>query len=270
MRKLSISRAWDETKAIVARDGSLLTSVALALIAFPTAVTTIIAPAGMTRANAAWVDILVVIASLIALAGQLALIRLALGPSVTVGGAIAHGIRRMPVYFLAVLLVCIVLVLAAIPLAFVLTAIGVSLDSPPKGFSGPLAAAALLYLAVLLFVAVRVIMAAPAASAEAIGPIRVIRRSWSLTSGHWWRLLGFLLLFFIGAIVTLMAIQSVLAVVLRVSLGPIGPMSASALVVALVQGVVNAAISTLFAIMLARIYVQLTGSGQVSVPSSGI
>ena len=32
------------------------------------------------------------------LAGQLALIRLALGPSITVGGAIAHGVRRMPIY----------------------------------------------------------------------------------------------------------------------------------------------------------------------------
>ena len=42
-----------------------------------------------------------VVASLIALAGQLALIRLALGPSVTVGAAIAHGVRRLPVYLLA-------------------------------------------------------------------------------------------------------------------------------------------------------------------------
>ena len=36
MRQLSISAAWEETKAIIARDGSLLMAVALALVALPT------------------------------------------------------------------------------------------------------------------------------------------------------------------------------------------------------------------------------------------
>ena len=35
MHKLSISRAWDETKAIFARDGRLLVAVALALVVLP-------------------------------------------------------------------------------------------------------------------------------------------------------------------------------------------------------------------------------------------
>jgi hypothetical protein len=92
-----------------------------------------------------------------------------------------------------------------------------------------------------------------------------------LTSGTFWRLLGFLLLFFIGAIILLMAIQSVVVLVVTVTLGPVDPMSASALVVALAQALANAAISTFFAVMLARIYVQLAGGGvQASVPSSGI
>jgi hypothetical protein len=39
MANLSISAAWDETKAILAHDGKLFASVALALIALPALVT---------------------------------------------------------------------------------------------------------------------------------------------------------------------------------------------------------------------------------------
>ena len=56
-------------------------------------------------------------------------------------------------------------------------------------------------------------MSAPVASAEAAGPIAIIRRSWTLTSGHWWHLFGFLLLFFIGAIVLLLAVSAAAGVV---------------------------------------------------------
>ena len=48
-----------------------------------------------------------ILASLIAIAGQLALIRLALSPSITVGGAIGHGIHRLPIYFLAALIIIV-------------------------------------------------------------------------------------------------------------------------------------------------------------------
>jgi len=42
--KLSISRAWDETREIFRRDGGLLVSVALALIVLPAIVVGIVAP----------------------------------------------------------------------------------------------------------------------------------------------------------------------------------------------------------------------------------
>jgi hypothetical protein len=271
MGRLSISRAWEETKAIVARDGKLLTSVALALIALPTMISTVIMPGGRDQSTALWVDVVIIIASLVMLAGQLALIRLAIGPSITVGAAIGHGLRRMPFYFVAAILIVIVLVIAAIPLAVALTAMGIQLDQAAREASGPVLIAALLYLALLIYVAVRMIMAAPAASAEDIGPIRIIMRSWALTSGNFWRLFGFLLLFFITAIIVLLAVQSVVVLVATMILGPLDPMSASALLVAVVQALANAAVSGLFVVMIARLYVQLAqgGAAQASVPSSG-
>jgi len=59
----------------------------------------------------------------------------------------------------------------------------------------------------------------------------------------------------------------------REPLGEIEPLSAAALLVGLVQGIASAAATAVFAVMLARMYVQLSGSdpapAEVSVPTSG-
>lgn len=273
MAALSISRAWDETKAIVARDGKLLVSVALALVALPAAVTGVLSPKGMgDPASPLLVDLVLLLASVIALAGQLALIRLALGPSITVGGAIGHGIRRMPVYLLSAIIIILALFLLAIPFAGALVAMGVPIEARDMPVTAPAVLVLLLYFAIVCFVGVRLLMSAPAASAEPIGPLAIIRRSWALTAGHWWRLFGFILLIFIGAVAVLLAASGAAGVLVGLALGPVEPMSASALIVALVQALVNAAVTILFAVMLARIYVQLSGRGDAvtGVPSSGM
>jgi hypothetical protein len=60
-------------------------------------------------------------------------------------------------------------------------------------------------------------------------------------------------------------------VIVNLLVGSLQPMSAAALIVALIQAVVSAAITAVFSVMLARIYLQLAGrNAQASVPSSGI
>jgi hypothetical protein len=274
MRHLSISAAWDEAKAIIAHDGGLLMTVALALVALPAAVNSFVNPSGMNgSATPLWVDGVAFVASLIALAGQLALIRLALGPSVTVGSAIGHGFRRMPVYLVAILIIVFGLVLLIVVLAVLLAAAGVHVqrDATQVAASPASVIVALLVLGIMCFFGVRLILAGPVASAERLGPIGVLRRSWALTAGNGWPLFGFLLIFIVGAIIVLFAIASALGAVIGLLTGHIQPMSAAALVLALLQSLVSAGITTVFAVMLARIYLQLSGGGeaQVGVPSSG-
>ena len=272
MRALSLSQAWDETKAIVIRDGRLFASVALALVALPAAIEGLVSPRGMDASAPLWVDAVTIAVSLIALAGQLALIRLALGPSITVGGAITHGIRRMPIYLLAAILILIGLFIAAIPFALILTALGVPL--PTKGVPPSPAAtiAMLLYVALICFAVVRMLMSAPVASAEAVGPIAMLRRSWGLTAGNWWRLFAFLVMIFVAAFVLAIAVRGVSGVLIEVALGPADPMSTSALVLAIILALLNSVLTVFLAVMLARIYVQLSGRGDVeaSVPTTGI
>ena len=133
------------------------------------------------------------------------------------------------------------------------------------------AAIALLVLtAVGIFLAVRLMLSSPVASAEEIGPLSILRRSWRLSRGNWWRLLVFLLLFAIGALCLLWAIDSVAAIFVHMVAEDAGPRSLEELI-AIVSQLVSAALSVVFFVMLARIYAQLseTGQAQASVPSSG-
>ena len=272
MRQLSISAAWEEARTILSRDGGLLMTVALALIALPSLVSGLLNPRGLGASNAPWLDLVAFVASIVALAGQLALIRLAIGPSITVGAAIVHGLRRVPIYFLAVLILVVALFLIAIPTALVLAALGVPFDAKTIPMSTPVVVVSLLFLALVIFFAVRLLMSSPVASAEDVGPIAILTRSWRLTAGHWWPLFGFLLIFIAGALVLLIAIGAAVGSVVTLLLGKPEPMSAAALIIGLVQALVSAGVTTVFAVMLARIYLQLSGSdgAHPSVPRSGI
>ncbi|HET9811672.1 MAG TPA: glycerophosphoryl diester phosphodiesterase membrane domain-containing protein [Sphingomicrobium sp.] len=271
MAALSISDAWDETKARIASDGRLYLVVAAALLALPALVAGVIDPKASEGPRSMGSGILFLVVSLIAVVGQLALIRLAVGRSVSVGEAIGHGARRMPFYVVAGLLIAVALFIAAIPFVAVGIAGGVPMTGPGIVHSRLGLFLMLLFFALVCFIGIRMLMSSPVASEEGVGPIGILKRSWQLTAGHWWRLFGFLLLFLIGAAILVSAINWTIGSVAQMLLGPIEPMSASALIVAIVDAVVNAGITVLLAVMLARIYVQLSGREaiDVSVPSSG-
>ena len=272
MSGLSISRAWEESRSILARDGRLFASVALALVALPSLISGLLSPDGSPPASSPiLLDLIVLVASIAALAGQLALMRLALGPSITVGGAIGHGLKRMPIYFVSALIIVAVLFIVAVIIAAILIALGVPVDAESMPMTPAVIVALVALMALVFFAAVRMLMGGPVATAEHLGPIGILRRSWTLTAGHFWQLLGFLLMFFIGAVVVLLVVQTVAGIVARLLLGPIEPMSLSALFVALFAAVANALVTGLFAVMLARIYAQLIGrDASVSVPTTGI
>lgn len=273
MSKISLSRAWEETRGILAHDGRLFASVALALVALPSIVMGLINPTGVrTGSTPMWINLVALIGSLVVLTGQLAMIRLALGPRITVGGAISQGARRMPAYFVAILLIVLGLLIAAIPFGAVLALAGVPLDrSTDVQISPAIVLAILLYVALALYIAIRLIFAAPACVGEEAGIIGMMRRSWALTAGQWWRLFGFVIAFFVGTLVAVVAITTAAGAVAGLAFGPIEPMSASALLVALVESLVSATVTVIFTVMLARMYAQAAaGEAQASVPSSGI
>lgn len=266
MAKLSISRAWDEARATLSTNAGLLTTIGLAMFVLPGVIGELVTPAapeGQLPPLGAW-TVVAVIVVLIALVGQLAVIRLAIGSRSTVGEAIGHAARRAPVYFAATLIWILPFVLIGAVL------IGLIARNPATASPGAILALFLL-ACVMLFFAIRMLMTSAVASAEAHGPVRIIRRSWQLTAGNFWRLLAFFLLFIILLLVAAFAIQLIAGIIAEVLLGGDERMTVGALFVALVTQIVSAAVSVSLMVMLARIYVQLAGDGEAeaSVPTSG-
>lgn len=265
MSKMSLSQAWEETSAVLRRDGRLFAAVALALFVLPGLVVDVsmpVASPGQFPPAGPWMAI-AFIALLISLVGQLAVIRLAMEPHVTVGEAIRHGARRVLSYLAST-------ILWLVPILVVCSALYGYLE---VNQSHPSLAAALALIALCFlfaFVAVRLMLSSAVASAENIGPIAILRRSWELSKGNWWRLFAFLLLFGIGALCLLWAVDSVAGVVIRLIVDDAGPRSVGGLLAAIVSQLVSALLSVVLFVMLARIYVdRLTGVAEASVPSSG-
>jgi Membrane domain of glycerophosphoryl diester phosphodiesterase len=260
--KLSLSRAWDETRDVLHRDGRLIAIVALAMLVFPGTVQEMVtpqAPAGELPAPGWWMAV-ALLAIVVGIVGQLAIVRLALGPSTSVGEAIAHGARRAPYYLLSFLM-------WIAPFAALLVVLLGAMKGPP-----PSPAAALGLLAVLIamtFLAVRLILAVGVASAESAGPVQILKRSWALTAGHWWRLLAFLLLFIVAVLCVLVAVGVIIGLLVALVVGAPTGMTLSRLIVVLVSQLAAGAVTAAFIVMIARIYLQLSGLGGVSVPKSG-
>lgn len=264
MAKLSLSRAWDETRGVLGRDGKLIGAVALALFFLPGVLAGVVRPGSEGIPKSTGDLLLMTVVAVIGVIGQLAIIRLALGWRGTVGEAIRHGAVRAPAYVAASLLW-----LAPIIIAVVLVA-GDVLRSPETATLAS-ALATLFLLCVMLFLSVRMLLTSSVASAEHAGPIEILRRSWRLTSGQWWRLFAFLLTFLLVALVSLGAIGAIVGIVGRLLFGAVEPMSVSALFNAFFVELVTTVITVGLLVMLARIYHQLAGPGHadVSVPSSG-
>ena len=273
MTALSISKAWEESKTRIAADGRLMAVVAAALIVLPGLIVEVISPSSIRTDSSVLESVLVLISALLGLIGQLSIIRLAVTPAVSVGEAISHGARRMPIYLVAAILLTIGFIVAMIPFVLVALAAGVPFDSSSEQafLQSPVALLlSLLYFALLIFVAIRMLMSSPVASEEDAGPVQILRRSWDLTRGHWLRLFGFIVLFVVGALVLLAAVNWAVTAVSVILFGAIAPMSLSALLVGLFDSIVNGAVTVFLAVMLARIYLQLTGrTAGASVPRSG-
>jgi hypothetical protein len=263
--KLSLSQAWEETTRVLARDGRLFIAVALALFVLPGLIVNVSMPdfvPGQLPPGGAWVAVGLV-ALLVSLVGQLATIRLAMEPHVVVGEAIMHALRRLLPYVGAMLL-------WLVPLLAIGSLLYAVLEMNPA--SPPVAASlGLIVLCVVLgFVAVRMILASAVACAEDDGPLKILRRSWELSRGNWWRLFAFLMLFGVGALCLIYAVDSVVGLVVRMTLENAGPRSLGGLVISIVSQLVSALLSVILFVMLARIYAQSGGvAAQASVPSSG-
>ena len=260
MKKLSMTNAWNETSALVKREFGLLFLIAFGLVALPTVILQAAAPdapPGQLPEPGAWMLLVLPVIAL-SIMGSLTMTGLALGRSADARDAFGRAVRRFPVVLAAVLLVGIAAMLLAFPIAVIVVLLA---GTGPSALA--LVSAGI--IAVFLSLWARMMMLNPVGTAEEVGPAGILKRSWRLTAGHFWRLFGFVLILIVVFAVLSLAVNGVIGSVIILAAGQPQGGNLPAVLLLLLNGLLSAVLGVFLAAMVARIYVQLA-----SEPSSGI
>ena len=268
MSSLSIGKAWDEAKSALLANRKLIVPVALGLILLPAVVVSMVEPRvapGEQPPAGSWMFVAGAMV-IVMIVGQLAIVLLVNGWRGSVGEAIGKAFRRAPAFVLAALAYLLpVVLLFSILLGF--AGIGANaegqIDWNGVGSTGWLIA--LLFLLVFLFVSVRLLPLLAVIATEKVGACGALKRSYAMTSGHFWRLFSFLVMLMIAFLILAMTVGAVFGSLVQLTLGEPEPWSLSLLLIALAGGLVQAGFVMVYAGMLARIYSQL-GAPQAGVP----
>lgn len=262
VRKLSITTAWNETAVFVAREAQLVLPIGFLLMALPGALLQIIMPVptpGQLPEAGPWLAA-VPAAILISLVGTLAVTLLALRPGTSVGEALQHGARRLLPVALALLLVSLGAAIATLPVFLLFGLLAMAAGTPAVG-----AFALIVIFPLMLVLWARLSMVAPVAAMEPVGPIAILQRSWALTRGHFGKLLGFLALMVLVMLVISIAVSAIGGILIFLIAGPPAPGSLAFYLMLIVSALVQTVLSTVFAVLVARVYAQLAGDGQARV-----
>jgi hypothetical protein len=260
MSSLSIGRAWDEAKAALKANRKLIVPVALGLILLPAVIVSMVEPRvapGEQPPPGLWmlIGLLMVI---VMLAGELAIVLLISGWRGSVGEAIGKAARRTPTFIVAAL--CLVVpVILVFSVLLALFGVGTSASGQLDwtNFNGAGWLVVLACILVLLFLSIRLLPLIAVVACEEVNAIAALKRSFALTSGHFWRLLGFLMLIVVAFMIVAATVGAVVGGLVTLVLGPPDPWSLSLLLIALAGGLVQAGFVMVYTAMLARIYAQL-------------
>ena len=267
MVNLSITTAWNETTSFVQREARLLFPIAFLLIALPGGLLQMMMPMtvpGQPPQFGAWL-LLVPVAIIASMIGTIAISYLALRPGASVGEALAIAGRRFLMLFAASLLIGLAATIVLLPLIFIIGGSAAMSNNDPAAMIGLVGLFAIVFLVAALALWVRLMLMTAVTAAEASGPIGIITRSWELTRGHFWKLLGFALLALVVFMVVSMVVGAIGGIVIVLLAGVPQPGSFAAFLIMLVGALVNMVMTVYFTALLVRIYVQLTGSGRENV-----
>lgn len=253
MARVTMSDVWDETRAFVASEATLLVPLALATLGLASVLFAVArpdAPAGSVPPGP-WLLVLVPVLLLV-LFGNLALSLLVLVPRSSVAEACRGALARLWRLVLATLLVTGGLMLLSIPLVLVSAlAIAVGLGALGQAVVAALLMGAAFWIGVRLLPLVPLIaIGDPRAAAAA-----AVREAFALTRGHAGVLAVMLLLYAIVSVVVLLASQLSLGALLLLIARATGSATLGATLLALLSALVTSIVQgawTVFVAVLAR------------------
>lgn len=177
----------------------------------------------------------------------------------TVGEAIGRGVRYLPSLLGAVIVGYLGLMLGIMLIAIIGGILSAVLGS---------AGAALMIIAIfalVLAVTVRLSLALPVIVVEnALNPVSALVRSWRLTQGNAFRLLGFYALLFIAYVVIAVILMVVIGAVTGVAGGG-EPGEVTLILAGILSGAISAVVGVIASAVLAAVRAQLGGSSSQSI-----
>ena len=266
MATLSITRAWNETAEFVRREAGLLFPISFLLLSLPGALMEAAGPQpGQTSLSGLW--FLALLVTLVAgVVGNVAIAYLALRAGVSVGDALRRGAGRLPsllgalflIGFAFVVIFFIAMIVAVLLVPGALAAVQSGASAAPAAMMAILVGIVIV-LPFALYFGARLMLMTPVAAAESGNPFELMARSWRLSAGHAWKLIGFLLLVLILVGVLTGAVRAVAGILFTLVAGPVEAGSTSLWLVIVVMALVNMVVTAYFTSLLARIYAQLSG-----------
>ncbi len=258
---------WDRTTQVLSGRGRTLAGIAVAAIFLPGVVrAAYVLYVGKDTPAAALVGGLIgIIASLAALWAQLTLIALSTDPATTQPEAFAIGRTRLLPTIGVGLVVGLVFGIFIVPIFVALVGAGWTPAAMQAGQMPVLTPGVaifvglygLAYLIAFLWFAARLALWTAVMANERLG-LGAISRSFALTRGITWKIVGVFLLYLIVMLVAASAATAVTGVVFGLILGTAAKATVS-LIAAIAGGAVTAAFSTVVAVFTAQLYVAVRG-----------
>ena len=267
---------WDRTTEVLSGRGRTLAGIAAVAIFLPGLVRSAFTLyAGKDTPTAALIGgLIAIIASLLAIWAQLTLIGLSTDPATTEPQAAATARARLLPTVGVGILIGIAFGIIVIPLFVALIGAGWTADVMKTGVMPTLTPGVgafvgvygLAVFALFLWAAARLSLWTAVMVNERLG-LGAIRRSFELTHGIAWRIIGVLILYLIVLGVAFSAVTAVTGVVFGLILGAAAPATV-AFLVAVAGGLVSAAFSTIAAVFTAQLYVATRAASAASAGAS--
>lgn len=264
MKRVSVEQAFLWAQRFAAREWRLLLPVVMAFLVLPPLLVDLLAPKLMRDALVAAtpgarphipVGALAVMALvlLVSLAGQLVIVSLALVPRISVREAIGRAFARLGVVLTAGLFLFVVVLVAALAVATVLSLIALDPASQQAILVG-------LMFGAMVVIWVRLSMLGPLVIDRPLGPPAAIKQALALSHGTFWRLLGGIAVYTVGATVVVFALSSALGTILTLAAKMAGQPEIGVVLATVLLRVVAAIGTGGLQLLLVGFYRQLAGS----------
>jgi hypothetical protein len=263
---VSMGTVWDRTAEFLSENLGTVLPVALGAIFVPAAVSGSLSGLqhGAAPGLAAGLGLASLLLAIVTFWGQLAVTALALDPAIG-RGALNVATRRLPAALLVTVVLFVALFLLVIPAGIILALSGADLSASATGAVPQVPPAAMLWMVLYflvllpagLWLGARLIVVAPAIVGEK-AMFGAIPRSWSLTRGAAFRIVGVVILYAIVATVAYLAATTAFGAIITLIAGRgEDGLSLAMVLTVIVGGAVSTAFTVLGTAFTAKLYLAL-------------